>query len=460
LKYIGPYLRMNTLSKENIKNQLMHFSRESLRHTILCSRCGITASSHDFKTKNIPNFDISILKKTYPLLCIYKKANPKLSSEHGDWDNSTFKKEVNITSNAYMTLSLLHNAEYYEQFKDIDSSLYSLGKLYTMLAKKQLDFYTANLRSLDGVFVDKKDSSDSVTGEIKFEEKSKKFKYSDQALLMCAFYKIGSIPDNSDSEAYKNFSLDIFNMFQSFREEIYSLSFEEINRLCFALNIFYDYSKVEEAKLMSIDLCDLLTEKYNEEISDNIDKNIENICMLYINSMLAYKNTSLAKFRESSSLIFDSIVSLYDDDKGIFTRDEDKKEFDFTCQEIVLYLISNLVEADNNPSRGEDLNIITNVFKHQLVNSGIVLSWPEAPNLGSAERYKDYSLKVEDLLDDHNFRMSTIPTPESCELAPVLTKSVKYSNKKEAFSQGKHTFDSTKTMPLLFVISYMLSLTE
>lgn len=446
---------MNTLTQENIEKQLLHYAKESFKHIVLNSGCGITTSISDLKLKNIPNFDISAFKKTSPLICVYKKANPKLVNEEHlvKWDESTFKKEIIINSNAYMTLALTELCSYYEGFEEKDNKLYSLGKIYTSLAKNQLDFYSSNLRNIEGVFVDKKDCSDSITGEYNFEEKAKKFKYSDQALLMAAYYKLSTLPDIKDAEAYSNFSFDILNMFIEYKHEIYNLSFEELNKLCFAFNIFYDYSKSNDAKLILADICDLLLEKTQENPEEYKDK-VEYKSLLHINLLLAKKNTEMLKFKDSADKVYDDLVSMYDADKGVFLKSNDKKDIDFYCQEVVLFVSSMLLQSKYNDI--DNFSITNNVYIRQLVNSGLVLSWPETPPLNSAERYSGFSLKSEDLLEDNNFRLSTVPNPESTELAPVLIKSIEYNRKKENFTQGNIAFDSTKNMPLLFMIIYLL----
>jgi hypothetical protein len=447
---------MNTLSRENIEQQLLYYSKESLKHILLSSKCGIPLTTNDFRTKNIPNFDISIFKKNSPLLCIYKKANPKLINENNSyrWDDSTFKKEININSNAFMTLSIIELISYYDLFRHNDTKLYSTGRIYNMLAKKQLDFYSSHLRNIEGVFVDKKDCSDNLRDNLVFEDKDKKFKFSDQALLMAAFYKISLLPDNKDSEAYKTFALDILKMFIEYKNELYTLSFEELNKLCLAINIFYDYSDHPEAKTILIDLCDLLMEKWNEKALNNIEYSVEYNCMMYINLHLAYKKTNLIMLKDFLDDLYIDLEKLYDNDKGIFIKKTDKKDIDFSCQEIMMYVLcmtvhSKVYDYDN-------LSILSNVFKRQLINSGIVLCWPDAPSLDNAERYSNFSLKTEDMLEDHHFRLPTIPTPESSELAPILIKNVQYNIKKEVFSAGKTTFDSTKNMHLLFLVIYLL----
>ena len=190
MKYIGPFLRINSMTPENISNQLLYFSRESLKHIALNSRCGITTSLKDLKIKSTPNTDINIFKENSPLLCVYKKAHDKIiKGKYGPyWDDSSFKKELTVSGNVYMTLSLLKLADYYYQFEKLDKNLYSLGVLYSHMAKAQLDFYLKYLRNDDGMFVNKKYTG-SNGSNLAFEIKDDKYKVSDQCMLMAAYYK-------------------------------------------------------------------------------------------------------------------------------------------------------------------------------------------------------------------------------------------------------------------------------
>lgn len=456
LKYIGPFLRINTLTQENIEKQLSYFARESFKHITLSSRCGIITPITDFKLKNIPNFDINTFKKFSPLLCVYKKGNPKITATSSmSWDENTFKRELVVSANAFMTLTCLELVPYYAQFKDIDSRLYALSRVYSILARKQLDFYTSYMRNSEGVFVDKKDNSDHLADKYDFEDKNKKFKYSDQALLMSAFYKCGSIPDNKDGEAYKSFALDILKMLVDYKHEIYNLSVEETNKLCLALNIFCKYTDNDAAKLLLIDLCDMLIDEIEEKSEDEEDTKVENYTLLYINLAHAYENTDLLKLKESSEKVYSRLLKLYDSESGVFLKESDKKELDYTSEEVIMYILSAM-EHSKLDSPGKDCSISVDIYKRQLISSGLILSWPDTPTLDNAERYNNFSLKAEDLIDEHGFRMPSLPTPESCETAPVFTKSVQYNTRKETFSLKKSTFDSTKNMFLLFMIIHLL----
>jgi hypothetical protein len=167
---------MNSLNSETIEKQLFFLAKESVKYLVLHSKCGITLHANELKLRNSPNFDNSILNSLSPLLCIYKKGNAKNLSVGGNlsFDEESLKRDITIESNAFMTLSLLELVDFYKTFKDIDSKKYSLSTLYLSLARKQLEFFAANLRNIDGVFVDKKHSSKNSDKDSEFEEKNKK----------------------------------------------------------------------------------------------------------------------------------------------------------------------------------------------------------------------------------------------------------------------------------------------
>lgn len=459
MKYIGPFLRMNSLKKENVESQLIYLSKESVKHIVFKSKCGITIPLKELKVKNVPNFDINTFKSFSPLLCVYKKADPKLTVE-GDklfWDEDSFKKHVIISGNAFMTLSLLELAEHYLGFKSIDDYKHSLGILYASVAKKQLEFYTSYLRNEEGVFVNKKDITDELRDEIKFEVKERSFSFSDQAFIMAAFYKCHLLDDSSEKDNIKNFSFDILNMFLEYKEELYRLSFKETMKLCLALNIFYDYSKNEDAKILLLDLLEYIIENRQNFSSQFSDDKVEYECMTYINYTLFYKNTGIIKFKDESTSIINKLINIHSKEHGIFLKEPEEKEVDFSCVEIMLYLLSLILHCSLNNDVDENIHdIIRDIFRHQVVDSSIILSWPEPPDLNDKERYKNYSLKPDDILEEQFFRLAAMPTPENSEYAPVFIKSVSYNKKKSLFNQGKISFDSTRNFFIFYVILYLL----
>ncbi|KAJ52882.1 hypothetical protein BD780_003190 [Clostridium tetanomorphum] len=452
MKYIGPFLRLNSLNKENIKNQLFHLSKESMKNIIFNSKCGIEINTKELKNKRFTDLNTNILKSSYPILCVYKKSNPKLKNINDKfyWNGEKIKKEINIPTNAFMTLALLELADYYNIFKDKDDSKYALSIIYKELAKKQLQFYASYLRNEEGVFIDKIDTTDSSLNEFKLEIKNNKFKFSDQALLMAAFYKCYLLDDSKDGINYRNFSFDIMNMFIEFKQDLYSLSFEELLKLSLGLNIFYKFSNKEDTNLLLIDLFELIGENYFSNIEISTGIKLENLCLYYINCFLLYKNTGFIIYKETADKLHVELLKFYNDELGIFVKVGEKDPYKFSSSEICLYVLSLMLHNDDS-----SLPMLTSIFKKQLVNSGIILSWPDAPTLDDIERYKNFSLSSEDLLEEKNFKLPSIPSPENIELAPIFIKNINFNEKKHVFKQGKTSFYSNRNIPIFFFTIYL-----
>ena len=136
MRYIGPFFRMNSLSQNEISGQLFYLSKESVKTLVLNSKCGLLAQIRSSKKSSIN--DISILNNFSPLLCLYRKASPMFihsKTSHG-FDESSFRKEINPSTNAFMTLSLLELSDYYSNYSNDDRNVVSLEKPYLYLAKE------------------------------------------------------------------------------------------------------------------------------------------------------------------------------------------------------------------------------------------------------------------------------------------------------------------------------------
>ncbi|RUR38059.1 hypothetical protein ELS18_08645 [Clostridium perfringens] len=452
MKYIGSFFKANSLSKEEIASQLLFLSKESVNHIVLESRCGISTNYKNLK-ENFKKDEISFFKNNTPLICIYKKAKPNIySSKYSKtWDDTTFKKDIPVSSNALMTLSLLRLCSYYEKFKNINSALYKRAAFYKNLSKLQLEFYYTYLRNPEGFFVNKKNDESSSKSGLNISEKEDEMSYSDQALMMLAYYMYSKVaPEDSDGKTYEDFALQILNMFVNFKEELYSLSLDECCKIDYCLNNMLLYSHNEDCKLLVLDLSDFILNKYYE--SNSTFSNLETTSLLALNMYLSYKNTNILIFKDAYLDLIELFCNMFNDEKGIILKGTDKKEYKYTNMEICLYLTNLLMSFDlDEDSSDKRENIISKVYKNYIINSGIVTSFPDAPNLDSHERYKKFSLKPDDLIDESMFRMTNANSPELTGLAPIFTKNLKYSTKKSIFTSDKTTFDSTKNMFIFFV---------
>lgn len=452
MKYIGSFFKANSLSKEEIASQLLFLSKESVNHIVLESRCGISTNYKNLK-ENFKKDEISFFKNNTPLICIYKKAKPNIySSKYSKtWDDTTFKKDIPVSSNALMTLSLLRLCSYYEKFKNINSALYKRAAFYKNLSKLQLEFYYTYLRNPEGFFVNKKNDESSSKSGLNISEKEDEMSYSDQALMMLAYYMYSKVaPEDSDSKTYEDFALQILNMFVNFKEELYSLSLDECCKIDYCLNNMLLYSNNEDCKLLVLDLSDFILNKYYE--SNSTFSNLETTSLLALNMYLSYKNTNILIFKDAYLDLIELFCNMFNDEKGVILKGTDKKEYKYSNMEICLYLTNLLMSFDLDEDFSDKReNIISKVYKNYIVNSGIVTSFPDAPNLDSHERYKKFSLKPDDLIDESMFRMTNANSPELTGLAPIFTKNLKYSTKKSIFTSDKTTFDSTKNMFIFFV---------
>lgn len=459
LKYIGPFLRINELDTSNIKSQLFYLSKESLRHITLHSSCGIVSKSEDLRIKSLPKNDDIINDTISPLLCVYRKADAKLINESGKlhWNHRKFKKEINMESNAYMTLSLLELVDYYGKFVDVDHKKYSFKNFLIDLIGEQLEFFALYCRSREGVFIDKYDSTDPLSKEYSLTDKDLKFNFSTQALLMAAYYKYSTYIKNGAEEELKNFSLEILDMFKQFKNEVKNISHDELVKVCFAFNVFYKYSCLEEAKILLLEFSELVLENLKHIPSHIIRDKIDTSSLAYINFMMLYKDTHIAKFKEAANRVFLILEKLYQPDRGLFIKNLDEKESKFSCEEIILYLYTFMIQSDFENSRNKefDFSKLQNIYKNQVINSGIILSWPESPNLDDIERYRNFTSKADDFLKDEYFRMSSMPTPENNELAPIFIKNVTLNRKKDSFKQYKYNFDASKNMFIFYIILFL-----
>ncbi|MEG2739750.1 MAG: hypothetical protein RR950_11825 [Clostridium sp.] len=451
MRYIGPFFRMNSLSQDEICGQLFHLSKEAVKILTLNSKCGYVFSSRNSK-KSASTKDISILSKFSPVLCLYKKSSPLFmhsKTSHG-FDSSTFKREVEPTTNAFMTLSLLELSDYYSKFNR-KSNERELASAYRCLCHEQLDFYYENLRNSEGIFIPKKSLFDSGSKDGNLIEKDRKFIFSDQAFMMNAYYLYSLSADDAETkEEYKNFALEILQMFLDYKEALYNVSFDEGSKILLAFNVFFGYSKNEDVTSLIIDLSEFLINKFDEK--DYYVESLDDCSLFAINLMSSYKHTNIMTFKEKYSEIMDRLLSLYDEDNNVIQKLTDKKEIKYTSFDICFYLIAFVMYSETSGNPRENNQIISNIYKKYILNSNLVTSWPDAPDLDNAERYKKCSMLSKDMLDETFFRMPNLPTLNSTGMSPMFLKNITYSKKKEVFESSRKSFDSYKNMFIFFLM--------
>ena len=456
LRYIGPFFRMNSLSEKEINGQLFYLSKEAVKTIVLNSRCGLVSQIKKYN-KSSSSIDITTNSNFSPLLCVYRKASPTFihSKNSNGFDEETFKKEINPSTNALMSLCLLELLDYYRSFENIDKSIYSINEIYKNLAKDQLDFYSTHLRNREGVFVDKKNILENNAKNFNLVDKDKKFKFSDQAFMMIANY-LYSIknPNDESSDLYKEFSEQILRMFCDFKDQIYDCSLDEICKVLLSLNILYSYNDNNaELKDLIIDLADYAMCKFDEK--DYYINSLDTASLCSIVLTLSYKHTKILTFSEKTTEIINRLYTLYDEDKGAFYKLSSKKEIKYSCFDITFYILAFIIYQNIISNSNEYRMMISTIYKKFIINSGLITSWPEAPTLDDYERYRGFSLNSKDMVDESYFRMPNIPTPDSTGVAPIFNKYITYNKRKDSFSISKNTFDSYRNFLNFFLLIHL-----
>ena len=456
MRYIGPFFRMNSLSEKEINGQLFYLSKEAVKTIVLNSKCDLVSQIKKYN-KLSSSIDITTNSNFSPLLCVYRKASPTFihSKNSNGFDEETFKKEINPSTNALMSLCLLELLDYYRGFENIDKSIYSINEIYKNLVKDQLDFYSIHLRNREGVFVDKKNILESNSKNFNLVDKDKKFKFSDQSFMMIAYY-LYSIknPNDESSDLYKEFSEQILKMFCDFKDQIYDCSLDEICKVLLSLNVLYSYNyNNDELKDLIIDLADYAMCKFDEKdyYIDSLDTT--SLCSIVLT--LSYKHTKIITFSEKTTEIINRLYTLYDEDKGAFYKLSSKKEIKYSCFDITFYIIAFIIYQSIISNSNEYRIMISTIYKKFIINSGLITSWPEAPTLDDYERYRGFSLNSNDMVDESYFRMPNIPTPDSTGVAPIFNKYITYNKRKDSFSISKNTFDSYRNFLNFFLLIHL-----
>lgn len=445
---------MNSLSTSEINGQLFYLSKDAIKRLTLESKCGIVSSVKSYSRLS-PSIDVTTIGNFSPLLCLYRKGSSIYlhNKNSNGFDEDTFKKDISPSTNALMTLCILELLDYYSKFRNIDKTSYNLYKIYKKLSKEQLQFYSINLRNGEGVFVDKKNLLENNYKGFNLSNKENTFKFIDQGYMMLAYYLYSiKCSDDDASEDYKNFSLQIHQMFVDFNDKLYECTFSELAELLLIFNYFYNYSHLDSCQNLIIDITDYLINNFDEK--DYYVDSLEITCLFDIALILSYKHTNIVSFYEKANEITNKLKSLYSEDKEIFLKLSGKKDIKYSCLDITLYFMSLLEFSKISDAEKSYKNMLSAMYKRYFTNSGIIPSWPDSPTLDDYERYKKFSLSSQDMLDESYFRMPNLPSPEICGKAPLFNKNVVYSKKKDTFEVKKDSFDSYKNMFIFYMFIF------
>ena len=158
-----------------------------------------------------------------------------------------------------------------------------------------------------------------------------------------------------------------------------------------------------------------------------------------------YDLFNIDKFREKEEIIKETLIRYFDDETYLIFRDDSEDKV--YSEDIILYII-NLLERDIEDSS----DIISKVYKTALCDNGLILSFIDAPEMDNEERYRNQTLKSEDLLEENNFSPSHDSSYITKGYAPIFLKRLELNRKKNKIKLSKNNFYSSRNMFIFYLI--------
>lgn len=443
--HLGKFLKLSSLNSPIVEYQLFNFGKESLKQIFLNSKCGEIINGKEFKDKP-SNSDLVGTKNIYPLIYVYKKAKPKIKPENHifHWKEDKIKKKINILSNAYMSLSILTLAEYYQKIIKDEKKRKEIVKFYVSSVKCQLNYYINNFRNELGLFVnkdvkeDKKQKKENNT--IYFESTDNSFDFSSQAYLMIAFLKCSNML--KDTSPYKipflNFSCEIEKMFIDFKENILECKPKKLVELLNAFQLYIDVKPQISDEFLNL-LFNII-EDFSQKNSISSIGTYDKISLYKTFSHLkSYLLNKQCNFNQANNLMSEYIWELED----FFSNPNFEMNEILNAQDLISYQIY-LTQLDKQKSN--------NFYNDTLLPSKIFSCFPNIPKKYESEKYFQFEHKEQNIIPDKFFKPNSYKTMNETNLTPIICKNLHFSHDKNKFSKPKIKFDSLINMKLIFFI--------
>ena len=442
--HLGKFLKLSSINSPVIEYQLFNFAKESLKQIFLNSKCGEIINGKEFKDKP-SNSDLLGTKNIYPLACVYKKAKPKIKTENNtfSWKEKNIKKKIDILSNAYMTLSILTLADYYNKIIKSEKKKKEIVKFYVSSAKCQLNYYLKNFRNELGLFVNKHHIENSEINTEKFESLNNNFDFSAQAYIMICFKKCSEML--KEESPYKlpflNFSNEMERMFIDFKNDILIQNPQKTIDLLNALQIYINLNLNINDELSELIL--LIIDNFFK-INSISSLGTYNKILLY-NTLSTIKSNSFDNLNknqlEIKQLISECIWELHD----IFTDPNFELNEITNSEDLISYQI--YLSNTNNKKSLDFYNSI-------LIPSKLFSCFPNIPKKHESEKYFNFEHTEQSKIPDIFFKPSCYKTMDEINLTPIIDRDIYFSYEKNKFSNPKYKFNSLVNMKLIFLILY------
>lgn len=442
--HLGNFLKLSSLNSPITEYQLFNFSKESLKQIFLNSKCGEIINGKEFKNKP-SNADLVGTKNIYPLICLYKKAKPKIKTEKNilNWKDHKIKKKVDILSNAYMSLSLLTLAEYYNEIIKDEKKRKEIFKFYVSSVKCQLKYYINNFRNEIGLFVNKfsqKNENKKESTPI-FESLDNSIDFSSQAYLMICFFKCSNML--KDTSPYKipflNFSYEIEKMFIDFKNDILECPPKKLVELLSAFQLYLNSKDTPSENFINLlfNIVETLLQKISLSSIGTYEKILLYKTFLYLKSYILDKN--LISFTNANNLMSEYLWEFQD----FLNNSNFEANEILNAEDLVSYQIY-LIETNKQKS--------INFYNETFLPSKIFTCFPNIPKKYESEKYFHFEHREQNIIPDKFFKPNSYKTMNEMNLTPIICKNLYFLQDKNKFSKPKQKFDSSINMKLIFFI--------
>lgn len=462
----------------NVLNQALWYSRCCIISVSLMSGFGIpwnydsSRIGNWLRDINIMEDDMVLPENVSILRGIYKKGEPHYTNTYnGDekdfrnylWDDSSFKRIITPTSQAYLIMDEIMLAEYLhkciEAFPDIQSeNKKAMALLLIKSADMQSQFMSENLRNIDGLFVPKADLSSNPFGDPVLEESVDDPEVSDQALALQAFsmasiaFDDPAFPLFADKKASAYCLRNAAELYEVFLESPEDIFEGKTRDLCSVIPSCIEYynatkysSVLDYVTMLALELesridmsGNLLRFPYDSKLTSNAS------CFNAINALIkSYNLTGIQKFQSAASMLYKKLSLLWSPLDCLYCLDADGK-YKYTARDVgsVLSGLNAMRLFGENEYRNDAEKKLVSFFNSSINLSKLMQSVLPPPSQNDIEAA--YALKRlnTNQMEYSYFCHPEIPLSIETNTAPVFAKKFSMKPQKRKYDINSSSFYS------------------
>lgn len=487
MRGIDEHKSRSSLTLESIIPQSLWYARCCILSASLMSGFGIRVEGTQSRDEDY----IRILrdegnKEQIPggavmLRAIYKKGDPHFASqpEVGSredrsyvWDESSFKRIVSPSSQAFLMLDEVMLAKYLyrrsEEGED-DSRLNALPQILMDSAAAQGKFMSDYLRNSDGLFVSKLDSGRNPFMEPELEGDEDTPAVTEQAAAMKAYSALAVALDDdryplfrnpTSASSFKKYAEEILMMLRDSSDDVFGCKTKDLSGTISSLVQHHRSNPSNELLKYIASLAVELESRM--DMSGNIarfpdsDTFTSNSSCFYVIKPLieSYRVTGIEKLLDASTLLYRKLDLCWDRSCGLYSLEPGDK-YKYTLRDVG-YVIAglNTVRLFGDPSvRDEAAARLAAFFNSAVNSSGIVQSSMPPPDIGRHPARPERTDADQEESVKQEFITPGIPIFPKGNIAPVFAKKFTYRPKKRKYSINSSTFYSDYA---LFTASEMM----